>query len=105
MLIDVEYRLRVKIRVPYQSLNMNVAKLEKLHHASDVLRRISRFVVLARRLETQMVELDKLTTEDAKESVLAASLDGENEKERTIAKAALGIAELGMTWHPFALCR
>jgi hypothetical protein len=72
-----------------------VSKLEKLHHASDVLHRIARFVVLARRLEVQMVELDNISVESAGTPAVTASLDGENEKERMTAKAALSIAELG----------
>lgn len=87
-------KLRLKIRVPYQTLQANVGKLEKMHKATDVLRRTSRFVILARRLETQMTELDALPSADA----TPAKADGvgaqEDEKERQIAKAALTVAEL-----------
>jgi conserved oligomeric Golgi complex subunit 5 len=89
-------RLRVKIRVPYHTLQKNVSKLEKLHQASDILRRTARFVVLARRLEAQMSELDTLSADAAKKTEAITSIDDEDEKERTIAKAALTIAELGM---------
>ncbi|KAF5385847.1 hypothetical protein D9615_002395 [Tricholomella constricta] len=99
-------KLRLKIRVPYQSLQANVSRLQKLQQASDVLRRTSRFVVLARRLQVQMVGLDNSSAADAN-AVRSAKVDTsdaiglstqgqdlEDEKERTIAKAALSIAEL-----------
>ncbi|KAJ6558556.1 Golgi transport complex subunit 5-domain-containing protein [Mycena vulgaris] len=93
-------KLRLKVRVPYQSLQTNVARLQKLQQASDVLRRTSRFVVLARRLQNQMTDMEINSSEndavpkksDSQLSVLGQ--DPEDEKERTIAKAALSIAEL-----------
>jgi hypothetical protein len=100
-------RLRLKIRVPYQSLQTNVTRLQKLQQASDVLRRTSRFVVLARRLQTQMADMNgnsvtndksnKVGMNGASDShgLLGQGHDLEDEKERTIAKAALSIAELG----------
>ncbi|KAJ7594725.1 Golgi transport complex subunit 5-domain-containing protein [Mycena floridula] len=87
-------KLRLKIRVPYQSLQANVSRLQKLQQASDVLRRTSRFVVLARRLETQMSEMESSVPETAGNLPVASTGDREDEKERTIAKAALSIAEL-----------
>jgi conserved oligomeric Golgi complex subunit 5 len=93
--------LRLKIRVPYQSLDSHVNRLQKLQQASDVLRRISRFVILARRLEVQMAELSKGGDSDIDLiqspqiiRTISDSLEPENEKERAIAKAALTIAEL-----------
>lgn len=53
------FRLRSKIRVPYQTLSSHVVRLERLQQASDVLRRASRFVVLTRRLQVQLVEMDR----------------------------------------------
>jgi hypothetical protein len=97
--ITLSSRLRLKIRVPYHTLQEDIVRLEKLHQASDVLRRTARFVVLARRLETQMAELDAATTVTTTNTAAPAtpSLDAqEDEKERTIAKAALTIAELGV---------
>jgi hypothetical protein len=90
-------RLRLKIRVPYQTLQSDVVRLEKLHQASDILRRTARFVVLARRLESQMTELDAVASAPpASGRAPTVSLDvQEDEKERTVAKAALTIAELG----------
>ncbi|KAF8891707.1 Golgi transport complex subunit 5-domain-containing protein [Infundibulicybe gibba] len=92
-------KLRGKIRAPYHTLQSNVARLRKLQQASDVLRRTSRFVVLARRLQAQMEDMDTAdepTTPMAPSPLIAASLsqDGGNDKERSIAKAALSIAEL-----------
>lgn len=111
-------RLRRKISDPYHSLHTSLAQLQKFQQASDVLRRTSRFVVLARRLEGQMMEIDGLSATDAslknnttklsdltaqpKISISTSSsgILGEtgDEKERTIAKAALSIAELGKSF-------
>ena len=107
-------RLRLKISVPYQSLQAHVSRLQRLQQASDILRRTSRFVVLSRRLEAQMRDMDgggaanqigrtgtpiqdltiKTPTHD---SFQGLGTDHEDEKERTIAKAALSIAELSKT--------
>ncbi|KAI0645490.1 Golgi transport complex subunit 5-domain-containing protein [Trametes meyenii] len=98
-------KLRLKIRVPYQSLQTHVTKLERLQQASDILRRTSRFVILARRLELQLAEMSKAEATDP-EGLKAngagvtpiradtPQLESEDEKERAIAKAALTIAEL-----------
>ncbi|KAG5637228.1 hypothetical protein H0H81_005350 [Sphagnurus paluster] len=100
-------KLRLKIRIPYQSLQANVVRLQKLQQASDILRRTSRFVVLARRLQLQMLEMENSNAADVNVMTSAKSetsdptaplthgQDLEDEKERTIAKAALSIAELG----------
>ncbi|KAJ7497111.1 Golgi transport complex subunit 5-domain-containing protein [Mycena latifolia] len=94
-------KLRLKVRVPYQLLQTNVARLQKLQQASDVLRKTSRFVVLARRLQNQMADMEISSNEgtDAAPNKSDSQLnllgqDPEDEKERTIAKAALSIAEL-----------
>jgi conserved oligomeric Golgi complex subunit 5 len=90
----------LKIRVPYQSLQGHVNRLHKLQQASDVLRRISRFLILARRLELQMAELNRpldISIDTPTEPTKSAGASYEelgDEKERTIAKAALTIAEL-----------
>ncbi|KAG1776989.1 Golgi transport complex subunit 5-domain-containing protein [Suillus placidus] len=93
-------KLRQKIRVPYQTLETSAIRLQRTRQASDALRRISRFVVLSRRLETQMSELvtfDKSGTTEKKKpnNSEGLSTDQQDDKERTIAKAALTIAELG----------
>ncbi|KAG2153694.1 Golgi transport complex subunit 5-domain-containing protein [Suillus bovinus] len=94
-------KLRQKIRVPYQTLESSAIKLQRTRQASHALRRILRFVVLSRRLEMQMSELvtfDKLGTAANKKTLNnseGVSVDPQDDKERTIAKAALTIAELG----------
>ncbi|KAH8093869.1 Golgi transport complex subunit 5-domain-containing protein [Cristinia sonorae] len=99
-------KLRLKIHAPYQSLQKQVHRLERLQEASEILRRTSRFVILTRRLEVQLAEMDKAEAAEKekdsakKPSIKSAtsssplSFDVEDEKERTIAKAALTIAEL-----------
>ncbi|EMD33616.1 hypothetical protein CERSUDRAFT_117729 [Gelatoporia subvermispora B] len=102
-------KLRLKIRVPYQALQSNVNKLDRLRQASDVLRRTSRFVILTRRLELQLAEMSKGDTGadegkakagSEKQNVRSPPVDGtasadiEDEKERAISKAALTITEL-----------
>lgn len=78
-----------------------VTRLQRFHQASDVLRRTSRFVILARRLQVQMNEIqgikgsDKTPTDELATATLVHGKDIEDEKERAIAKAALSIAELG----------
>ncbi|KAF7792362.1 hypothetical protein EIP86_003398 [Pleurotus ostreatoroseus] len=107
-------KLRTKIRTPYHTLVAHVSRLERLQQASEILRRTSRFVILARRLELQLSEMDKAeetgasgTSTPAKDisatntpgrkstdSLAVLAGDDEADKERTIAKAALSIAEL-----------
>jgi hypothetical protein len=84
----------MKIHIPYSSLQTHVAQLQNFQQASDVLRRTARFVVLARRLEGQMRDMKMGGDENAVDGV-AVTGGEEDEKERTIAKAALSIAELG----------
>ncbi|KAF8972928.1 Golgi transport complex subunit 5-domain-containing protein [Flammula alnicola] len=94
-------RLRVKINVPYETLQTLVTRLQRFHQASDVLRRTSRFVILARRLQVQMNEIqgikgpDQSSADELATATLVHGKDIEDEKERAIAKAALSIAELG----------
>lgn len=89
-------RLHTKIHLPHSELKAQVERLEKVRCANEVLRRVSRFLVLARRLEGQMgfvtskSEGGKTGGGDGKEDG-----SGEGEREREMAKAALTIAELG----------
>ncbi|KAL4267054.1 Conserved oligomeric Golgi complex subunit 5 [Pleurotus pulmonarius] len=83
-------KLTQKVRTPYTALQTHASRLQKLQTASDLLRRTSRFVILTRRLHVQMVDMSSPNKEDSASVVL----EGEDEKERTIAKAALSIAEL-----------
>ena len=107
--INLYPRLRLKIRVPYQSLAAHVKRLERFQLAVDVLRRTSRFVLVSRRLELQMADLERVNTPAATKSpndLFSPTKDvvtddptvlgQEGERERTLAKAALSIAELGM---------
>ncbi|EIW82672.1 hypothetical protein CONPUDRAFT_100969 [Coniophora puteana RWD-64-598 SS2] len=105
-------KLRLKIRVPYQSLQDHVSRLQRIQQTSDALRRASRFVVLAKRLEVQLTELNKedrgtsntivspggapkaLLLDTAASTDGSGALDSTNEKEIALAKAALSIAEL-----------
>ncbi|KAJ3847965.1 Golgi transport complex subunit 5-domain-containing protein [Lentinula lateritia] len=104
-------KLRRKISVPYHLLHISLSRLQKFQQASDILRRTSRFVILARRLEGQMAEMDRLNRiddfSDPKPSGTAAQMssststsgtgilgDTGDDRDRTIAKAALSIAEL-----------
>ena len=76
--------MRLKISVPYQTMQAKVSRLRKLQQASDILRRTSRFVVLSRRLQTQMTDMETSLNQQ-----LAETSDREDGKERVIAKAAL----------------
>ncbi|KAG8987965.1 hypothetical protein FRB94_007800 [Tulasnella sp. JGI-2019a] len=101
-------KLRLKIRVPYQNLSALVTRLQRLQLAADVLRRTSRFVLLARRLEFQMNELAKFGAAVANGKQLVPPVSAvsttspaieegigpEGDRERNIAKAAISIAEL-----------
>ncbi|KAF8135793.1 Golgi transport complex subunit 5-domain-containing protein [Boletus edulis] len=88
-------KLRQKIRVPYQALQANVARLERIQQANDALRRMGRFGVLVKRLEVQMSELGGNGTGTGGVNGGANGAgEYQEEKERTIAKAALTIAEL-----------
>ncbi|CAE6427730.1 unnamed protein product [Rhizoctonia solani] len=103
-------RLRLKVHVPYQTLASLFSQLQKLRQVADVLRRTSRFVALARRLETQMKEIDSgvstsissksLPSGNSRESLdsaapgTGAGTEDGNAKERAVARAALSVAEL-----------
>jgi uncharacterized membrane protein YdfJ with MMPL/SSD domain len=78
-------RLHTKIHTPHEQLALLVRRLNLLAQASDLTRRAARFVLVCRRLEGQMARM--------KES--KAGKEGEGEKERELAKAALSVAEIG----------
>ncbi|KAI0279355.1 Golgi transport complex subunit 5-domain-containing protein [Russula aff. rugulosa BPL654] len=104
-------KLRQKFRYPYQTMQANVKRLQRLQQASDVLRRTSRFTILVKRLQTQMAEVgdsaggttprskapDSRVNSGVPDGRRSATpgLDYEGEKERSLAQAALTIAELG----------
>lgn len=103
-------RLRRKISMPYAELSTSLTRLAKLQRASDLARRASRFVTLARRLDVQMAELNtanvstrngSLTPTAATSSALQAVdlLNGtmtNDGGERALSEAALTLAELGL---------
>ncbi|KZT57143.1 hypothetical protein CALCODRAFT_483362 [Calocera cornea HHB12733] len=84
-------RLKSKIQLPHALLSAHVVRLSRLQTATDVLRRTSRFVIIARRLELQMAEVEQEPAQENGNGVLEVL---EGDKERAIAKAALSIAEL-----------
>lgn len=106
-------RLRKKIALPYTTLSSSLDKLGKLQRASDLARRASRFVTLARRLDVQMSELNaanssaaagangRTTTQDAAGHHTNALKElnerhaGNDGGERALSEAALTLAELG----------
>ncbi|KAI7869385.1 Golgi transport complex subunit 5-domain-containing protein [Spinellus fusiger] len=55
--------LASKIRDPYQQLQTYCTQLENLQNTSDLLRRLHRFLLLVRRLETQLISLKQETGE------------------------------------------
>lgn len=67
-------RLATKIRDPYNQLQSYNIQLENLQYTSDLLRRLHRFIVLARRLESQL---------------------GTTSSDRDMSAAALTLYELG----------
>ncbi|KAH7906022.1 Golgi transport complex subunit 5-domain-containing protein [Hygrophoropsis aurantiaca] len=79
-------KLQAKIRIPYHALRAHVSRLERTRQASDVLRRAARIVVLVRRLEAQLADLGA----DASNTAVT-----DESSQRTIAQAALAIAESG----------
>lgn len=89
------------MHIPYEHLQSLVTRLQQFQQASDLLRRTSRFVILARRLRVQMKEIqgqkgsDKGLMEDPVSTAIGQGKDIADDKERAIAKAALSIAELG----------
>ncbi len=99
-------RLRLKIHVPHENLANCLSRLQRLQIASDALRRASRFIVFARRLESQISELDRVSAA-SKANGLSPQLqpkrrlmdevlgDAESDKERIIVQAAFNVAEIG----------
>ncbi|KAF8629271.1 hypothetical protein AX17_005850 [Amanita inopinata Kibby_2008] len=93
-------KLRSKIQHPYHTLRTHVTRLQYLQQASDFLRRTSRFITLARRLQIQMNELDNLLAsgqtvkDDSSNKLLNVNREVVDEKDRVLAKAALSLADL-----------
>ncbi|PFH52012.1 hypothetical protein AMATHDRAFT_2501 [Amanita thiersii Skay4041] len=97
-------KLQSRVHKPYHSLQSHVARLQYLQQASDILRRTSRFVTLARRLQIQITELEderpiteyhKPQEQNAsKHAVLDVNQELRDDRERVLAKAARSLAEL-----------
>lgn len=114
LLSKLRSSLRTKLSLPYTSLQTHVTRLRKLQVASNVLRRVARFFMLSRRLESQMALISRLSTMSpvkVKSNNKAASgtrkdtitspgsisekeVETEKEREITIIKAALSVAEI-----------
>ena len=47
-------RLSFKIKTPFEQIQTYTIQLERLHEASEMLRRVLRFLYLSKRLEMQM---------------------------------------------------
>jgi hypothetical protein len=101
-------RLRRKIALPYDTLSASLSRLAKLQRASDLARRASRFVVLARRLDVQMAELNAANMRAAQvrsngsasgtttpNGIMSKDLIDRDGGERALSEAALTLAELG----------
>lgn len=103
-------RLRRKIALPYDTLSTSLTRLAKLQRASDLARRANRFVVLARRLDVQMAELNAANTRASQTRATTGTTSGRTTPngtlskdagdrdggERALSEAALTLAELGM---------
>ncbi|KAF8348129.1 Golgi transport complex subunit 5-domain-containing protein [Amanita rubescens] len=90
-------KLRSKVHDPYRSLQLHVTRLRYLQQASDILRRTSRFIILARRLRVQMNELNQYFGPDVSRSeskLSAMNREVREEVDRVLAKGALSLAEL-----------
>ncbi|KAK2467810.1 hypothetical protein APHAL10511_000105 [Amanita phalloides] len=90
-------KLRFKVHDPYRSLQRHVTRLRYLQQASDLLRRISRFITLARRLHVQMSELDQSLGSDFSQlenKLPTMNHESRDEADRILAKGALCLAEL-----------
>ncbi|KAL5485046.1 hypothetical protein ACEPAI_7688 [Sanghuangporus weigelae] len=61
-------KIRTKVRVPCASISILAKRMARLQCATDALRRTARFVVLARRLDGQMVELTRLSASETTDS-------------------------------------
>ncbi|KPV71638.1 uncharacterized protein RHOBADRAFT_19205 [Rhodotorula graminis WP1] len=84
-------RLQRKIATPHQSLASSLLLLTRLRRAASLARRSQRFMVLARRLEAQMGEIDGAASEGGKTE--RGERVGER-RERAMAEAALTLAEI-----------
>ncbi|GAA6016444.1 hypothetical protein JCM11491_002415 [Sporobolomyces phaffii] len=93
-------RLKRKIAVPHETLSSSLLLLTRLRRTASLSRRAHRFVVLARRLEGQMSEIDGTTekaltgTTAAPEGAAGTEERATERRERAMAEAALTLAEI-----------
>ncbi|BGP41947.1 hypothetical protein JCM10449v2_005944 [Rhodotorula kratochvilovae] len=90
-------RLKRKIATPHQSLASSLLLLTRLRRAASLARRGQRFMVLARRLEGQMAEIDGAAQKGAGRAGAQVLANGEKageRRERAMAEAALTLAEI-----------
>jgi hypothetical protein len=88
-------RLQTKIHDPHAQLSILVTRLNLLAQASDLSRRAARFTLVARRLEDQMGKVKNASVAAVQNGDKTVGAEGEGEKDRELAKAALSVAELG----------
>ncbi|GAA5826357.1 hypothetical protein JCM5353_004728 [Sporobolomyces roseus] len=89
-------RLKRKIATPHEALSSSLLLMTRLRRAASLARRAQRFVVLARRLEGQMGEIDGSFQENGLRSSVGVSEGerGTERRERAMAEAALTLAEI-----------
>ncbi|GAA5903350.1 hypothetical protein JCM6882_008146 [Rhodosporidiobolus microsporus] len=87
-------RLKRKIANPHESLSSSLLLLTRLRRTASLARRSQRFMVLARRLEGQMAEINAANAETAAKGAGGAEGRAEERRERAMAEAALTLAEL-----------
>jgi hypothetical protein len=106
--------LRNRLSTPYKALQVYSTRLQKLQVANDVLRRVARFFMLSRRLEAQMNMINTFPSSSTptknetngtstlsptplsanSNNGVSGNEEAAQERERTIIKAALSIAEI-----------
>ncbi|GAA5902669.1 uncharacterized protein JCM6883_007203 [Sporobolomyces salmoneus] len=93
-------RLKRKISIPHDNLSNQLVLLTRLKRAASLTRRAQRFIFLAKRLEGQMGELDE-SNSGMRQSIgmgngtlLEERERGTERRERTMAEAALTLAEI-----------
>lgn len=95
--------MKRKIALPHEALSNSLLLMTRLRRAASLARRAQRFVVLARRLEGQMGEIDGSLNAGGTENGLRSSVGpggdgverGTERRERAMAEAALTLAEIG----------
>ncbi|GAA5886213.1 hypothetical protein JCM16303_004462 [Sporobolomyces ruberrimus] len=87
-------RLKRKISTPHTTLSSSLLLLTRLRRASSLTRRAQRFVVLAKRLEGQMGEIDGINSTSNGGNEVGEERVTIERRERSMAEAALTLAEI-----------